>query len=115
LYYVSTTAFGNKAGAKTRESQEVLFVDRVQHFDSGALDDLIFQCGNAERAKLTRFTHFLDNKLYAQALPCKLLAGVYGKGPATAAQRGGRPRGSPPSAKMPTRVQTLEKWAHALS
>jgi len=28
-----------------REPQEVLFVDRVQHFDSGTLDDLIFQCG----------------------------------------------------------------------
>src|SRR5215469_10640521 len=51
-----------------RKSQEVLFIDRVQHFDSGALDDLIFQCGNAEWAKLTRFTHLLD--VHATDRPC---------------------------------------------
>jgi hypothetical protein len=43
-----------------RESQEVLFVDRVQHLDGGTLDDLIFQRGNTERPKLTRFTHLRD-------------------------------------------------------
>ena len=42
------------------EAQEVLFVDRVQHFDGGTLDDFVFQRGNAERAKLARFTHLLD-------------------------------------------------------
>jgi hypothetical protein len=36
------------------ESQEVLFVDRVQHLGGGTLDDLIFQRGNPEWAKLTR-------------------------------------------------------------
>ena len=43
-----------------RESQKVLLIDRVQHLPSGTLDDLIFQRGNAERAKLTRFTHLRD-------------------------------------------------------
>jgi hypothetical protein len=35
-------------------------VNCVQHFGGGTLDDLIFQRGNAEWAKLTRFTHLLD-------------------------------------------------------
>jgi len=43
-----------------RKSQKALFIDRVQHFDGGALDDLVFQRGNAERAKLTRFTLLRD-------------------------------------------------------
>src|SRR5215469_15866246 len=43
-----------------RESQKVRFVNCVQHCDGGTLDDLIFQRGNAEGAKLTRFTHLLD-------------------------------------------------------
>ncbi len=33
-----------------RKSPEVLFVDGIQHFDGGALDDLVFQRGNAERS-----------------------------------------------------------------
>src|SRR5215472_15558295 len=40
--------------------QEVLFIDSVQHLDRGTLDDLVFQRGNAEWAKLTRFTHLRD-------------------------------------------------------
>jgi len=43
-----------------RETQEVLLVDRVQHLASGTLDDLVFQRGNAEWPKLTRFTHLRD-------------------------------------------------------
>src|ERR1700741_5652482 len=43
-----------------RESQEVLFEDRVQYLDGGALDHFVFQCGNAEWAKLTRFPHLRD-------------------------------------------------------
>src|SRR5215469_10332620 len=43
--------------AAMRKSQEV---ERVQHLDRGTLDDLIFQRGNAEWAKLTRFTHLRD-------------------------------------------------------
>ena len=43
-----------------RESQEVLFADRVQYLDGGTLDDLIFQRGNPEWPKLTQFTHLRD-------------------------------------------------------
>src|SRR4029077_21248110 len=43
-----------------RESQEVLFIDRVQYLDGGTLDDLIFQRRNPEWPKLTRLTHLRD-------------------------------------------------------
>src|SRR5215471_7322964 len=43
-----------------RESQEVLFINCVQHLDRGTLDDFVFQRGNAEWAKLTRFTHLRE-------------------------------------------------------
>src|SRR5271157_4458691 len=39
------------SGAKSiRESEEVLLVNRVQHLDQRALDDLVLQRGDAERA-----------------------------------------------------------------
>jgi hypothetical protein len=57
-----------------RESQEVLFVDRVQHLDGGTLDDFIFQSGNAERPKLTRFSHLRDvNPAYRSCSVCSSL------------------------------------------
>jgi hypothetical protein len=43
-----------------REPQEVRFIDRVQHLDRGTLNNLVFQRGNAEWPKLTRFTHLRD-------------------------------------------------------
>src|SRR5690349_14713183 len=43
-----------------RKSQEVLFIDCVQHLGGGALNNLVFQRWNSERAKLARFTHLLD-------------------------------------------------------
>jgi hypothetical protein len=33
-----------------RESEEVVFVDCVQHLDRRTLDNLVFQCGHAERS-----------------------------------------------------------------
>src|SRR5215831_10483034 len=53
-----------------RESQKVPFADRVQHLDSGTLDDFIFQCGNAERPKLTRSTHLRD--VHSAHRPCSV-------------------------------------------
>src|SRR5262249_30320835 len=51
-------------------SQEVLLIDRVQHLDRGPLHNLVFQRGNAERPKLTRFTHLRDeNPTYR---PCSV-------------------------------------------
>jgi hypothetical protein len=41
------TAFGPKA---VREAEEVLLVDRIQHLDHGALDDLVLQHGHSQRA-----------------------------------------------------------------
>src|SRR5262245_59018754 len=32
-----------------RKAEKVLLIDGVEHLDDGALDDLVFQCGNAER------------------------------------------------------------------
>ena len=43
-----------------RKLQEVLFVDCIQHLDGGALDDFVFQRGNAKRPKLTWFAHLRD-------------------------------------------------------
>src|SRR5262249_52135882 len=43
-----------------RKFQKVLFVNGVQHLGGGTLDVLVFQRGNAEWAKLTRFTHLRD-------------------------------------------------------
>jgi hypothetical protein len=53
-----------------RESQEVLFADRVQHLDGGTLDDFIFQRGDTERPKLTRFTHLRD--VHPAHRPCSV-------------------------------------------
>src|SRR5438105_1552178 len=53
-----------------RESQEVLFVDRVQHLDGGTLDDFIFQRGDTERPKLARFTHLRD--VHPAHRPCSV-------------------------------------------
>src|SRR5437016_11579202 len=36
-----------------REAEEVFLVDRVQHRACRLLDDLVFECGNCERALLT--------------------------------------------------------------
>ena len=33
-----------------REPEEIFLIDRVQHLDHRTLDDLVFQCGDAERA-----------------------------------------------------------------
>ena len=39
------------SGAKSvTEPEEILLVDRVQHLDQRALDNLVLQRGNAERA-----------------------------------------------------------------
>ena len=57
-----------------RESQEVLFEDRVQYLDGGALDNFVFQRGNTEWAKLTRFTHLRGCTLYGLVLLGRLLA-----------------------------------------
>src|SRR5208337_665013 len=40
-------ASGTKA---VTEPEEIFLVDRVQHLDKRALDNLVFQCGDAERA-----------------------------------------------------------------
>src|SRR5262245_50689546 len=53
-----------------RKSQEVLFVDCVQHLGGGTLNDFVFQRGNAERAKLARFTHLLD--VHSTYWPCSV-------------------------------------------
>ena len=54
-----------------REAQKVLFIDGVQHFDGGPLDDLVFQRGNSERAKLARFTHLRDVHSAHRACPVR--------------------------------------------
>src|SRR6266404_5967977 len=36
-----------------REAEEVFLVDRIQHRACRLLDDLVFECGNCERALLT--------------------------------------------------------------
>src|SRR5262249_16627729 len=61
-----------------RESQKVPFADRVQHLDSGTLDDFIFQCGNAERPKLTRSTHLRD--VHSAHRPCSVSSSLESMG-----------------------------------
>jgi hypothetical protein len=56
-----------------REPQKVLFVNRVQHFDSGTLDDLVFKRGNAERAKLAWFTRLRDVHSAHRSCPVRSL------------------------------------------
>src|SRR4029077_9253550 len=53
-----------------RKSQEVLFINRVQYLDGGTLDDFVFQRGNPERPKLTRFTHLRD--VHPTYRPCSV-------------------------------------------
>src|SRR5207237_5733869 len=59
-----------------REAEEVFLVDRVQHRACRLLDDLVFECGNCERALLTISLRYVMSPIRQSQICCPMEPGL---------------------------------------